>query len=99
MRLSGRMNLMKVYTKPISQSPKYIPMQIRYPYIKAADIPDCDGFIGGPPCQSWSEGGKQLGLNDDRGRLFLDYIQLIKQKRPKFFIIRERTRNDKRQAF
>ena len=55
--------------------------------LKAADIPDCDGFIGGPPCQSWSEGGKQLGLNDDRGRLFLDYIQLIKQKRPKFFII------------
>lgn len=35
--------------------------------LKAADIPDCDGFIGGPPCQSWSEGGKQLGLNDDRG--------------------------------
>ena len=55
--------------------------------LKATDIPDCDGFIGGPPCQSWSEGGKQLGLNDERGRLFLDYIQLIKEKRPKFFII------------
>ncbi len=52
--------------------------------LKAADIPDCDGFIGGPPCQSWSEGGKQLGLNDDRGRLFLDYIQLIKQNVPSF---------------
>lgn len=24
-------------------------------------IPDCDGFIGGPPCQSWSVGGKQKG--------------------------------------
>lgn len=23
------------------------------------EIPECDGFIGGPPCQSWSEGGKQ----------------------------------------
>ncbi|WP_139265270.1 DNA cytosine methyltransferase [Bacteroides ihuae] len=55
--------------------------------LKATDIPDCDGFIGGPPCQSWSEGGKQLGLNDKRGRLFIDYIQLIKEKRPKFFII------------
>ncbi|SEF81479.1 DNA cytosine methyltransferase [Parabacteroides chinchillae] len=55
--------------------------------LKAANIPDCDGFIGGPPCQSWSEGGKQLGLNDERGRLFLDYIQLIKEKRPQFFII------------
>lgn len=55
--------------------------------LTATDIPDCDGFIGGPPCQSWSEGGKQLGLSDERGRLFLDYIQLIKEKRPKFFII------------
>lgn len=55
--------------------------------LTVTDIPDCDGFIGGPPCQSWSDGGKQLGLNDERGRLFLDYIRLIKEKRPKFFII------------
>lgn len=43
--------------------------------------------MGGPPCQPWSEGGKQLGLNDERGRLFFDYIKLIEKKRPKFFII------------
>lgn len=24
------------------------------------EIPECDGFIGGPPCQSWSEGGKHF---------------------------------------
>lgn len=51
------------------------------------DIPDCDGFIGGPPCQAWSEGGMQLGLNDERGKLFLDYLRLIEEKHPKFFII------------
>ena len=50
-------------------------------------IPDCDGFIGGPPCQSWSVGGKQNGLGDKRGLLFLKYIELIKAKRPKFFVI------------
>lgn len=55
--------------------------------LNANDIPDCDGFIGGPPCQSWSEGGKQLGLKDERGKLFLDYMRLIKEKHPKFFII------------
>ena len=55
--------------------------------LKGEDIPDCDGFIGGPPCQSWSEGGKQLGLDDARGRLFFDYIRLIKEKHPKFFLI------------
>lgn len=51
------------------------------------EIPDCDGFIGGPPCQSWSVGGKQLGLNDERGKLFLEYIKIINWKKPKFFVI------------
>jgi DNA (cytosine-5)-methyltransferase 1 len=55
--------------------------------LTAENIPDCDGFIGGPPCQPWSVGGKQLGLEDNRGGLFLDYIRLIKEKHPKFFII------------
>lgn len=55
--------------------------------ISGSDIPDCDGVIGGPPCQSWSEGGKGLGLADPRGAVFLDYIRIIKEKRPKFFVI------------
>ena len=50
-------------------------------------IPNCDGFIGGPPCQSWSVGGKQRGLEDERGQLFLKYIELINAKKPKFFVI------------
>ena len=55
--------------------------------IEAESIPDCDGFIGGPPCQSWSVAGKQRGLDDERGQLFLSYIELIKAKKPKFFLI------------
>ena len=50
-------------------------------------IPDCDGFIGGPPCQSWSVAGKQKGLEDERGQLFLKYIDMIEAKLPKFFVI------------
>lgn len=50
-------------------------------------IPDCDGIIGGPPCQSWSLGGKSLGLDDERGQLIYDYIRIVKAKRPKFFIM------------
>ncbi|MDY2867049.1 MAG: DNA cytosine methyltransferase, partial [Sodaliphilus sp.] len=34
-----------------------------------------------------SVGGKQNGLGDKRGLLFLKYIELIKAKRPKFFVI------------
>lgn len=55
--------------------------------INVSEIPDCDGFIGGPPCQSWSTGGSNRGLDDSRGKVFLDYIRLIKGKKPKFFVI------------
>ena len=55
--------------------------------ISPDSIPDCDGFIGGPPCQSWSVAGRQRGLNDERGKLFLTYISLIEAKKPKFFLI------------
>lgn len=51
------------------------------------DIPNCDGIIGGPPCQAWSEGGKQLGIEDPRGQLFLEYIRIVNDKKPKFFVI------------
>lgn len=55
--------------------------------ISSNDVPDCDGIIGGPPCQSWSLGGKCLGIEDERGKLVYDYIRIVKEKRPKFFIM------------
>lgn len=55
--------------------------------LSESDIPDCDGIIGGPPCQSWSLGGKCLGIDDERGRLVYDYIRIVKCKKPKFFIM------------
>ncbi len=47
---------------------------------------DIDGIIGGPPCQSWSEAGSLRGINDERGKLFYEYIRILKSKRPKFFL-------------
>ncbi len=55
--------------------------------VNPEDIPECEGFVGGPPCQSWSVAGKQRGLDDKRGKLFLTYIDLIKAKKPRFFLI------------
>ena len=55
--------------------------------IRGEDVPDCDGIIGGPPCQAWSEGGKQRGMEDPRGQLFLEYIRIVREKHPKFFLI------------
>ena len=54
--------------------------------IDASEVPDCIGIIGGPPCQSWSEGGAQRGINDKRGQLFFDYIRILKAKKPLFFL-------------
>ncbi len=55
--------------------------------IKASDFPtDVDGIIGGPPCQSWSEAGALRGIEDARGQLFYDYIRILKEVKPKFFL-------------
>lgn len=55
--------------------------------IQESDFPDdIDGIIGGPPCQSWSEAGSLRGINDSRGKLFYDYIRILKSKQPKFFL-------------
>lgn len=45
-----------------------------------------DGIIGGPPCQSWSEAGALRGIEDARGQLFFDYIRILKEFKPKFFL-------------
>ena len=45
-----------------------------------------DGIIGGPPCQSWSEGGAKRGFNDPRGQLFLEYIRILEATQPLFFV-------------
>ncbi|MDO4611910.1 MAG: DNA cytosine methyltransferase [Candidatus Saccharibacteria bacterium] len=55
--------------------------------VSVEDIPDCDGIIGGPPCQSWSEAGAGRGINDKRGQLFYDYIRILETKQPKFFLV------------
>lgn len=49
-------------------------------------FPNCDGIIGGPPCQSWSEAGALKGIDDPRGQLFYEYIRVLKDKKPKFFL-------------
>lgn len=54
--------------------------------IPSDEFPECDGIIGGPPCQSWSEAGSLKGINDPRGQLFYQYIRILKDNKPKFFL-------------
>ncbi len=56
-----------------------------------------DILIGGSPCQSFSNYGKKLGLEDVRGTLFYDYARVIKEANPKIFIyenVENVTKND-----
>ena len=49
-------------------------------------LPKTTGLIGGPPCQSWSEAGTGRGFADARGKLFDNYIRVLKHTQPLFFV-------------
>lgn len=55
--------------------------------INTKDLPDFDIFCGGFPCQSFSIAGKRLGFNDTRGTMFFEVARILKDKRPRYFIL------------
>ncbi len=54
--------------------------------IPSSEIPKAVGLIGGPPCQSWSEAGALKGIDDHRGQLFFEFIRVLRDKKPLFFL-------------
>ncbi len=48
---------------------------------------DIDLIFGGPPCQAFSSAGKRQGFNADRGNVFLTFIDLIAELKPRFAVI------------
>ena len=55
--------------------------------IKGSDLPQIDLLIGGSPCQGFSIAGKQLNFNDERSKLFFEYVRLLKECNPKYFLL------------
>lgn len=55
--------------------------------INEKDIPDFDILLGGFPCQPFSQAGLHKGFLDTRGTLFFDTERIIKEKRPKAFLL------------
>jgi DNA (cytosine-5)-methyltransferase 1 len=47
---------------------------------------NCDVIIGGPPCQAYSVSGLRKP-DDPRGKLFEDYMQLVKTLKPNVFVM------------
>ena len=54
--------------------------------VKAADLPKIDLLIGGSPCQGFSFAGKQLNFEDERSKLFFEFVRLLRECNPKYFI-------------
>ena len=54
--------------------------------LKGIDLPKIDLLIGGSPCQGFSFAGKQLNFNDQRSKLFFEYIRLLEECEPKYFL-------------
>lgn len=53
----------------------------------AASAHQIDVVCGGPPCQAFSTAGKRQGFQDERGNVFLKFIDVIKQIKPRYAVI------------
>ena len=55
--------------------------------VKGADLPKIGLLIGGSPCQGFSFAGKQLNFDDPRSKLFFEFVRLLEETKPKYFLL------------
>ena len=55
--------------------------------LTSKDLPTIDLLIGGSPCQGFSLAGKQLNFADPRSSLFFEFVRLLNELKPKFFLL------------
>jgi DNA (cytosine-5)-methyltransferase 1 len=55
--------------------------------ILTSEIPDHDVLLAGFPCQPFSIIGKKLGFDDIRGTLFFEIARILREKKPKMFVL------------
>ncbi len=56
--------------------------------VRSKDVPDHDILTAGFPCQPFSKAGEQLGFEcTDQGNLFFNVAAILKEKKPKYFIL------------
>jgi site-specific DNA-cytosine methylase len=55
--------------------------------VKWEDYQDIDLLIWGSPCQWFSVAGKMLNFNDPRSKLFFEYVRILREVKPKYFLL------------
>lgn len=55
--------------------------------VKGIDLPKIDLLMGGSPCQGFSFSGKQLNFDDPRSKLFFEFVRLIEEVKPKYWLL------------
>ena len=55
--------------------------------VEGKNLSKIDLIIGGSPCQGFSFAGKQLNFNDPRSKLFFEYVRLLNETNPKYFLL------------
>jgi len=55
--------------------------------VVADDLPHVNLLMGGSPCQGFSFAGKQLNFDDPRSALFFEFVRLLKECKPDFFLL------------
>jgi len=55
--------------------------------VDATRLGEIDLLIAGSPCQGFSFAGKQLAFEDPRSKLFFEFIRIMKECKPKYFLL------------
>lgn len=54
--------------------------------IPSSSIPECDVVVGGFPCQGFSQANMLRFAEDERNRLYLEFLRIVRDKRPVYFL-------------
>lgn len=84
----------KYYSAEIDKYAKAV-ASYNYPdIIQVGDVTNLNGYgftdidllIGGSPCQGFSQAGKKRNFEDPRSKLFFEYVRLLEEIKPRYFL-------------
>lgn len=55
--------------------------------VRGSDLPSIDLLFAGSPCQGLSRCGYQKNFDDERSKLYYEFLRLLKETNPKYFLL------------